>query len=154
MHAGLAATKLAYLGEFSGAFALFAQSFYAFNGNFRREGTVLSVIAFTVVFLAYSLTVDMTELRPDLLFRIGREDYLTIAMLVFGLLSIGNYARSPTAPRMVVASIALITAGHNLLFAGLSALAGLGGLTALAAGVVLFFLGCRADINSAATGSL
>jgi hypothetical protein len=148
MYGGLAVTKLAYLGEFFGVFALFAQSFYAFNGAFRREGTVLSVMAFTVVFLAYSLSVDVTELHPDLLFRIGREDYLSAAMLIFSLLTVGNYIRTTAVPRMAMVSVVLMTAGFNLLFAGLPMPLGLVGLTALTAGSVLFMLGCRAKTSS------
>jgi len=151
LEAGLISTKLAHFGEYIGVFSFFAQSFYDQDPRFRREGTVLGILAVTAVFLAYSLAVDVTDLGSYLLFRIGRENYLWAAMLVFSLLTVANYARSALGPRL--AAVTLIVAGRNMIFLPVPALIGPAGAVLLAAGVLMFSTEAKQAVSSEAADS-
>ncbi len=136
-------TRLVYFGFFLEVSCIFFASIYALGVEYQKLGTILGINLLVSFVLAASLPVDVTSLRPDLLFEIGYSRGILIIFLCIQAFTIVNYLRasqlrvSRDYAIMGAAMVAVMT-GRTLLFYLFQPVWILLGFGLLAAGTAVF----------------
>lgn len=118
---GMVLTRLNYLGNFMGLFALFASSLYAMNIQYQKLGTILGLAVFVAFVLSASLPVDSSELYRSLLYKVGFEKGLLIVVIGFELFTLLDYlhaaiVRGSSEYFLIPVAVFMVIAGRELLF--------------------------------------
>jgi hypothetical protein len=141
---GTLITRAAYLGFFLGLFFLFTGSLFSGELAYQKLGTVLGLVMVFSLALAYSLPVDETVFRPNLLYRVGGSDYILLVRFGLEALTLLGFGRSAylvgaADQWFICGAVALLIVGREILFfLSASPLAAAAGIVLLVCGAILF----------------
>lgn len=140
---GAIITRMVYFGYFLGLLSVFASSLYSGDVHYQKMGTILGIVLALSFSLAYSLPVDITVFHPNLLYRVGGEDYIILVRFGLEVLTLFGFGRSAflsgsSEQWYITGSIALVILGRELLFFLSSPLFITAGFAFLAAGALMF----------------
>lgn len=136
-------TRLVYFGYFMGLFCMFTSSIYSGEVSYQKVGTLLSVLATLSLALSYSMPVDITTLKPILLYRVGGEEYLLLVRGGLMVLTVLSFARSALLSRSkeewtICGAVVVLLMGREISFFHSDTPLGLLGILLLVAGSFYF----------------
>ncbi|GAB4369382.1 MAG: hypothetical protein Kow009_06030 [Spirochaetales bacterium] len=136
-------TRMVYFGYFMGLFSMFTSSIYSGEVSYQKVGTLLSVLATLSLALSYSMPVDITTLKPNLLYRVGDEEYLLLVRGGLIVLTVLSFARSALLSRSreewaICGAAAILMLGREFSFSRSDTPLGLLGIFLLGVGSFYF----------------
>lgn len=136
-------TRIVYFGYFMGLFCMFTSSIYSGEVSYQKAGTLLSIVATLSLALSYSMPVDITTLKPILLYRVGGEQYLLLVRVGLIVLTVLSFVRSAFVSRLkeewaICGAAAILLAGRELAFFHSDTLLGFLGIFLLGVGSFYF----------------
>lgn len=136
-------TRIVYFGYFMGLFCMFTSSIYSGEVSYQKAGTLLSVLGTLSLALCYTMPVDITTLKPILLYRVGGEDYLLLVRGGLMVLTILSFARTAFLSRSreewgICGAAAVLLAGREIAFFHSDTPLGFLGIFLLGIGVLYF----------------
>lgn len=140
---GTIVTRVVYFGYFMGLLFLFASSLFSGDVHYQKMGTILGVVLAFSFSLAYSLPIDGTVFHPNLLYRVGGEEYILLVRFGLDILTMFGFGRSAfmsgsSDQWYICGSVAMLIIGRELLFFLSSPFFIFLGCVLLVAGSVLF----------------
>ncbi len=114
-------TRIVYFGYFFALLCIFASSLYSGDVHYQKMGTVIGMVVFFSFTIAHSIPVDITKLAPNLLYRVGGNEYILLVRVGLELLTVFGFGRSAflSASRdqwYIFGAVLLVLAGRDFLF--------------------------------------
>ena len=114
-------TRVIYFGYFFALLCIFASSLYSGDVHYQKMGTVLGLVIFFSFTIAHSLPIDVTVLRPNLLFRVGGVEYVMLVRLGLEALTVFGFGRSAFLSASsdqwyIFTAILFVLLGRDMLF--------------------------------------
>ncbi|MFQ3620157.1 MAG: hypothetical protein SNJ78_04325 [Spirochaetales bacterium] len=136
-------TRAVYFGYFLGLFCLFTSSIFSAEISYQKTGSILSALGFFSLALSYSMPVDITLLNPNLLYRVGGEEYLLLVRIGLMSLTLLSFLRTALIARSreewaLCLAVGAILIGREIVFFRSDSFLGMCGFVLLIAGSIYF----------------